>query len=77
MKTVCLFEVTEITRRKWGGDHVKFEARYEDGSDRDQSFAEATPTGGMEINVTNPNVVGVFEPGMKVYVHIEPVDQSA
>lgn len=44
------------------------------GESEDNSFARWTPSGGMNFNVTNPNIFGLYKPGQKVYVDIALAD---
>ncbi len=39
----------------------------------DNSFASATPSGHMQLTITNPDVRGFFKPGKKYYVDITEV----
>lgn len=43
----------------------------------DNTYARATPTGSMKLQVDNPGAQGFFKPGKKYYVTIEEAaDQS-
>jgi hypothetical protein len=46
----------------------------EDGSDEDNTFAKFTPCVSLEMSVTNPALLGVFEPGQKFYVDFTAVE---
>ena len=65
--------VTEVTRKAWGGDHVKFSAKYSD-TPEDNSFATATPSAHADFNIDNPALKGTFEPGDTFYVDFTPVE---
>jgi hypothetical protein len=45
-----------------------------DGSDEDNTFATFTPTAELEMNVTNPALLGKFKAGAKYYVDFTPAD---
>ena len=40
----------------------------EDGSDEDNTFARWTPTAGLKMSITNPDLLGKFKPGEKFYL---------
>lgn len=40
----------------------------EDGSDEDNTFARWSPSVGLDITISNPNLFGKFKPGQKFYV---------
>ena len=43
-----------------------------DGSDEDNTFAKFSPSVELKISITNPALVGKFEPGQKFYVDFSP-----
>ncbi len=89
IKTRCKFQVNEVARqnsklaKKSSADpdifteRVRAHAVYADDSKENQSFAEATPSGNLEIYVNNPAVIGTFEPGDYFYLDIIPVPAKA
>jgi len=58
-------------------ERIKFNAVYASDSQEDQSFSSATPSGELMIVVSNPNVIGQFEPGDFCYLDIIPVPAPA
>ena len=46
----------------------------EDGSDEDNTFAKFTPTASLEIHITNPDLLGKFNPGEKYYLDFTKVE---
>lgn len=42
------------------------------GSKEDNSFAEATPSGALELSITNPDTVGFFELDKAYYLDFTP-----
>lgn len=38
------------------------------GQSEDNTFALYTPSGELKLNITNPDLLGKFEPGQKFYV---------
>lgn len=45
-----------------------------DGSDEDNSFARWSPSGHLQLQLANPDLVGTFEVGQKFYVDFTPAD---
>lgn len=45
-----------------------------DGTDEDNTFAKWTPQAACEVHVTNPALLGKFEPGKKYYVDFTPAE---
>lgn len=58
------------------GETVKLQAVYGGTTNaEDNSYASATPSGSMELQITNVDAHGFFKPGKKYYVNItEAVD---
>lgn len=40
----------------------------EDGLDEDNTFAKFSPSGELKLTITNPNLMGRFNPGEKYYL---------
>ena len=47
------------------------------GESEDNTYARYTPSGSCELAITNPDLVGRFEPGETFYVDFTPADQPA
>jgi hypothetical protein len=86
MKSRCKFYVAKVATIGWLGmnqqtpepprhEVITLHAVYGGLSEEDRSFAESTPSGQLEITVTNPAVVGMFKPGDEFYIDIIPVGQ--
>jgi len=58
-------------------ERIKLSAVPHSESLEDQSFSSATPTGELEITVTNPAIVGTFEQGSKYYLFLDPCPPEA
>lgn len=43
-----------------------------DGSDEDNTFAKFSPSVSLDITITNPALIGAFEPGQRFYVDFTP-----
>lgn len=63
------FRVTEITRNYWNADaaQVKLEAVYTN-SPEDNTYSAATPSGKIEMSITNPSAIEHFAIGKSLYV---------
>jgi hypothetical protein len=66
------FEVQSVKRTTWGREAVAV-AVYS-GNAEDNQFAAATPTGKLEITVTNPAAMDFLEPGKSYYLDFTPAD---
>jgi hypothetical protein len=73
MKTRCKFQVEKVTTYSGNYEQVTLNAVY-GGSAENVSFASATPSGKLEITVTNPNVIGQFKPGESYYLDLIPAE---
>ena len=71
------FQVGSV-ERFGGSEKVKFHAVAKstaypaDGSDEDNTYAKFTPSANCEILITNPALLGQFEPLQKFYVDFTP-----
>ena len=75
-KTRCLFSVESVAKLTpdWEGDareRIVMSACH-DGTPEGQQFSKATPSGRLEFELTNPAVVGTYEPGQLYYIDITP-----
>ena len=39
----------------------------------DNTYAKASPSGTLKLQIDNPTARGIFKPGMKYYVDLSPV----
>jgi hypothetical protein len=74
MKTRCKFRVESVTKFAGNWEQVKLTASYDKASPEDVSFSAATPTGDLNITVTNPAVIGTFTPGASYYLDLVPAE---
>lgn len=70
--------VQTVTRQLGGDELVLMPVYSSDPDDPNHSFSQATPSGKVELYVSNPALVGTFEPG-KVYdvdftEYVKPTD---
>ncbi len=75
-KARCKFRVQEVTRMGSGGnmERIKLSAEYDPNDPDDTKFAEATPQGTLDFHLSNPALVGTFNPGEVYYLDLIPVD---
>ncbi len=48
-----------------------------DGLDEDNTFAKFSPQGDLSITITNPALIGQFQPGEAYYLDFTPVPAAA
>lgn len=48
-----------------------------DGNAEDNSYSKYTPSGKLELSVTNEAVFGFFQPGKKYYLDVTPESDEA
>lgn len=70
-------QISSITKHNATCEQLKFhgvaaKAYPADGSDEDNTFAKWSPSVALEITITNPALIGKFEPGQKFYVDFSP-----
>lgn len=78
MNVKAKFVVDSVTKHKWGGEATKLVPVYEGATQNtaeDKHFSEATPSGSIELTVTNKDVHGHFVPGEVHYITFEKVAQ--
>lgn len=65
--------VSEVTKTSYGSERVKLNAVYSgDKNSEDNTYAKATPSASVDIQIDNPEVHGAFVPGQKFYVDFTP-----
>lgn len=73
MRTRCKFQVEKVTRYSGAYEQVTLNAVH-GGTAENESFAAATPSGKLEITVTNTTVIGKIVPGAYYYVDLVPTE---
>lgn len=71
--TICKFRCESVTRYVTG-QQVKLQAQYDETLDEDRRFAKASPSGSLEVSISNPAIDGFFVPGQAYYLTITPAD---
>lgn len=68
-KTVrAKFQPEQITDFGYGSKQFKLRAVYSNNPGEDNQFSTATPSGTIEMTVSNPEVMDFFQHGKKYYV---------
>ncbi len=76
LKTVrAKFRCSLVDEAYPGTNNVELDAEYSE-SPEDNQFSEATPSGRMEMLVSNPAVEGFFKPGKSYYLDITEVEET-
>lgn len=72
------FMVTEIHRHAWDsgkGATLVLQPQYDSSIPEDRRFAQATPSGRMEMRVDNPGAIEALPLGKQFYVDFTPVEE--
>jgi hypothetical protein len=70
------FVVQEITTTNWGGTKVLMRPEYDEKLAEDQSYAKATPSGELWMQVDNPIALNELTLGRKFYLDFIPVQTN-
>lgn len=73
MKTRCKFRVESVTLYQ-GAEVIKLNAISGGLTEEDKGFSKYTPSGDLQFNVNNPEVVGHFKPGTFYYLDLTPCE---
>lgn len=71
------FHCTEVAKRVYGGkdqSEVIKGAPVYGGNPEDNAYSKATPSGSIELVITNPTCFGVLRPGQRFYLDITPLE---
>jgi hypothetical protein len=69
------FECTRVELYNGGGT-VNLQA-VTDGSQENESFWKATPSGAITLSIDNMAALVLFKPGMEYYVDFRPAERAA
>lgn len=78
MKTMrAKLQIASVTKHSATCEQLKFhavsaKAYPEDGMDEDNSFAKYSPSVALDMTISNPALIGKFEPGQTFYVDFSP-----
>jgi len=65
-----------IRDHAWGGKTAHFVTQYDDTIPEDKKFCEATPSGSMEMSISNPAALAQLELGRAYYVDFNMVPEA-
>lgn len=72
-KTICKFRCSHV--KDFGtAEEVRLDAQYDQTLDEDRRFAQASPSGHLEVVISNPAVRGFFQPGKTYYLEATPAE---
>lgn len=77
-KVRAKFSVSQILKDQFNNTVVRLYAVYDDGAHKENaSFAASTPSGNVELYITNPAAAEFFTLGRQVYLDFTPADAPA
>lgn len=78
MNVRAKFACIEVTKMKSGPDLMErvHLTPVVVGSEENKNWAKWTPSGRLEMTITNPALVGAFEPGAEYYLDITPAKST-
>ena len=59
-----------------GHENVRFEAAYDPSVPGEERLAEMTPSGHFEVNLSNPALLDVFQPGQYYTILVQPWEEA-
>lgn len=62
------FSVSNHLKDDYGNHIIRLYAVYDDGIEENKRFATSTPSGSIELTITNPPAAEFFKAGKQVYV---------
>lgn len=73
MKIIAKFKCLSVTRHEGDSETVRMQAAYGPGNEQWSKF---TPSGSLEVCITNPACAGAFEPGKHYHLTFEPTEEG-
>ena len=78
----CKFKVVSVlmTGKEYGtedksAETITLSTHSEENEPEDTKFSAATPIGKLEFKLTNPNLLGQFQPGQSYYIDLVPIEE--
>lgn len=68
----CKFIVESMQKFAGPNAVVVLRAMYGPDIPEDEAFTKATPSGSLNVTITNPEVIRMLEPGRKFYLDLTP-----
>jgi hypothetical protein len=66
--------VTEVTLHGGSETVVMHPVYGGDTNSEDNTYSQATPSGKLELCITNPALAGIYKPGQRFYVDFTPIE---
>ena len=88
MRTICKFNCWSVQESKnhkgekeaeyikLGAATANYEKKDDPALDENSHFWKYTPSGTFDVEITNPNVFGMFKPGLDYYMEISLVPKE-
>ena len=73
MSVRAKFRVHSVTPTSSESQSVALHPVYS-GSEENKSFSKYTPSGELRMDISNPALIGFFEPGKEYYLDITPAE---
>ena len=72
-ESITLFEASSTPNEEYINSQVKLRAVHANGSEENDNFNKWTPSGSLELSITNPAAKDFFVPGKFYYLDLTPV----
>jgi hypothetical protein len=69
------FYVNSVTQHSGGVEEAHL-SPVTSGSEENKSFSRWTPSGKLDMQITNPGAQGFFQPGKEYYLDITPAESA-
>ena len=73
MSVRAKFKVNSVNRFEFGETVTLIPVYSTDQDSENYRFWSATPSGKLEMQISNPEAQGMFEPGQEFYIDLSPV----
>lgn len=73
MSVRAKFSVSNRLKDDYGNQIIRLYAVWDDGIEENKRFAQSTPSGMIELTITNPPAAEFFTPGKQIYVDFNEV----
>lgn len=77
MQVRAKFSVSNRLKDDYGNNIIRLYAVWDDGIEENKRFAQSTPSGMIELTITNPPALEFFSLGKQVYVDFTAVEPVA
>lgn len=70
------FSCVSVTETAYATKEAKLQAQYSATNPEDNQFAKSTPSGSIDISISNPDAMDFIKPGKKYYVYFEECENQ-